>query len=202
MREEMIAASRAFYPANRRVFDDKRAQFVLDDAKSYFAASGRRFDLILSEPSNPWVSGVSGLFTTEFYRRVRTHLADGGVFGQWLHLYELDDALATKVLAALDQNFASYEIFFTSNADILIVASNDRVLPTPDWRVVDFSGLAEDLRRAVPLTPEAAPAEAEGAPSITVSSQPGPHGRCHSLRGLLPWLTGPGKDFQEQSATV
>lgn len=152
---EMIRASRAFYPANRRVFDDPRATFVLDDAKSYFAASGRRFDLILSEPSNPWVSGVSGLFTTEFYRRVRTHLAHGGVFGQWLHLYELDDSLATQVLAALDQNFQSYEIFFTSNADILIVASDSRELPAPDWSVVDFPGLAEDLRRSVPLTPEA-----------------------------------------------
>jgi predicted membrane-bound spermidine synthase len=152
---EMIAASRAFYPANRRVFDDKRAHFVLDDAKSYFAASGRRFDLILSEPSNPWVSGVSGLFTTEFYRRVRTHLADGGVFGQWLHLYELDDALATQVLAALDQNFSAYEIFFTSNADILIVAANGHALPKPDWNVVHFPALAEDLRRALPLTPEA-----------------------------------------------
>jgi predicted membrane-bound spermidine synthase len=152
---EMIEASRAFYPANHRVFDDPRATFVLDDAKSYFAASGRRFDLILSEPSNPWVSGVSGLFTTEFYRRVRSHLAPGGIFGQWLHLYELDDDLATKVLAALDQNFASYEIFFTSNADILIVASNERVLPAPDWHVVDFPGLTQDLHRAVPLTPEA-----------------------------------------------
>jgi spermidine synthase len=152
---EMIAASRAFYPANRRVFDDKRATFVLDDAKSYFAASGRRFDLILSEPSNPWVSGVSGLFTTEFYRRVRTHLANGGVFGQWLHLYELNDELATQVLAALDQNFSAYEIFFTSNADILIVAGNGSALPTPDWNVVHFPGLVEDLRRAVPLTPEA-----------------------------------------------
>ena len=152
---EMIRASRAFYPANRRVFDDPRSRFVLDDAKSFFAASGRRFDLILSEPSNPWVSGVSGLFTTEFYQRVRTHLADGGVFGQWLHLYELDDGLATTVLAALDQNFRSYEIFFTSNADILIVASNARLLPDPDWRVVTFAGIATDLRRATPLTPEA-----------------------------------------------
>src|ERR1051326_4050011 len=152
---EMINASRAFYPANRRVFDDPRARFVIDDAKSYFAASGRRFDLILSEPSNPWVSGVSGLFTTEFYRRVRSSLSEYGVFGQWLHLYELNDLLATQVLAALDQNFPSYEIFFTSNADILIVASNARELPSPDWHVVDFPGLAQDLHRAVPLTPEA-----------------------------------------------
>ena len=152
---EMIKASHAFYPANRRVFEDPRARFVLDDAKSYFAASGKHFDLILSEPSNPWVSGVSGLFTTEFYARVRQHLAAGGVFGQWLHLYELNDLLATNVLAALDRNFLSYEIFFTSNADILIVASNSSNLPAPDWRVVEYPGIAADLQRAVPLTPEA-----------------------------------------------
>ena len=152
---EMIRASRAFYPVNRRVFDDRRASFVLDDAKSYFAASGRKFDLILSEPSNPWVSGVAGLFTTEFYRRVRSHLAPGGVFGQWLHLYELDDSLATTVLAALDRNFPAYEIFFTSNADVLIVASNDRELSAPDWQVTKLPGIAKDLRRAIALTPEA-----------------------------------------------
>ena len=152
---EMIAASRAFYPLNKRVFDDPRATFVVDDAKSFFAASGRTFDLILSEPSNPWVSGVSGLFTTEFYRRVRRHLAPGGVFGQWLHLYELDDGLAATVLAALDQNFSAYEVFFTSNADILIVAGSDRVLATPDWSVTRFAGIAADLRRSIPLTPEA-----------------------------------------------
>jgi predicted membrane-bound spermidine synthase len=152
---EMIQASRAFLPVNRRVFEDRRAHFVLDDAKSYFAASGRKFDLILSEPSNPWVSGVSGLFTTEFYRRVRSHLSPGGVFGHWLHLYELDDRLATTVLAALDRNFPSYDVFFTSNADILIVAGTRSSLPKPEWRVVDFPGIAEDLRRAIPLTPEA-----------------------------------------------
>jgi hypothetical protein len=184
---EMIAASRAFYPANRRVFDDPRAAFVLDDAKSYFAASGRRFDLILSEPSNPWVSGVAGLFTTEFYRRVRTHLADGGVFGQWLHLYELDDTLATMVLAALDQNFPSYEIFFTSNADILIVASNAPVLPSPDWRVVDFPGLAEDLQRAVPLTPEALEATRLAGRQLLhpyLSTQVGPNSDYHPALDL------------------
>ncbi|HKO16448.1 MAG TPA: fused MFS/spermidine synthase, partial [Gemmatimonadaceae bacterium] len=151
---EMIHASRAFYPANRRVFEDGRAHFVLDDAKSYFAASGRRFDLILSEPSNPWVSGVSGLFTKEFYRHVRRQLAPGGVFGQWLHFYELDDRLAASVLAALDESFPSYEVFFTSNADILVVASAEPELPPPRWNVVNDPGIAHDLRRTLPLSPE------------------------------------------------
>ena len=59
-----------FYPANRRVFDDPRSTFAIDDARSYFASQGETYDLILSEPSNPWVAGVSGLFTTEFYAHV------------------------------------------------------------------------------------------------------------------------------------
>jgi spermidine synthase len=147
---EMIHASRGFYPANRRVFDDPRSLEVVDDAKSYFASSGRKFDLILSEPSNPWVSGVSGLFTREFYARVKHQLAPHGVFGQWLHLYELNDQLVTSVLAAIDREFRAYDVYFTSNSDILIVASNT-ALPTPDWSVTGFPGVAHDLRHALPL---------------------------------------------------
>jgi spermidine synthase len=134
------------------VFEDPRSTFVIDDAKSYFAAGRRTYDLILSEPSNPWVSGVSGLFTVEFYQRVRRHLNEGGVFGQWVQLYEMDDNLVLSVLAALDQVFGDYEIFMTASTDMLIVASRGR-LPAPDWSVVDFPGIREDLRRVIPLTP-------------------------------------------------
>jgi spermidine synthase len=150
---EMIEASRTFRPANRRVFDDKRSTFIIDDARSYFAATNRRFDLILSEPSNPWVSGVSGLFTQEFYRRVKRQLAPNGVFGQWLHLYELNDGLATSVIAAIDTVFTSYEVFFTSNSDILIVAA-DGALAAPQWDVVGYAGVAEDLKYVIPIAPE------------------------------------------------
>jgi len=150
---QMIAASRGFMPANRRVFDDPRSMFVIDDAKSYFASSGRKFDLILSEPSNPWVSGVSGLFTLEFYRRVEKQLAPNGVFGQWLHLYELSDGLALSVLAAIDAVFPAYEIFYTASSDVLIVASNDS-LPAPAWNVVTYPGIAADVKRVVPMAAE------------------------------------------------
>ena len=150
---EIMRAARAFYPANRRVFDDARSRIVLDDAKSYFAASPRPFDLILSEPSNPWVSGVSGLFTTEFYRRVGTHLSADGVFGQWLHLYEIDDRLVLSVIAAIHENFHSYEAFLVSGCDMLIVATNRRSGLHPDWSVVRYPAIARDLSLVTPLTP-------------------------------------------------
>ena len=150
---EMIRGSRFFHPANRRVFDDPRSVFAIDDAKSYFAAHRARYDLILSEPSNPWVSGVSGLFTTEFYARVRNHLTDDGVFGQWLHLYEIDDGLVLSVIAAVHENFPSYEMYLVASSDLLIVASNRPELPPARWEeVTRFPGVQEDLRHLAPIT--------------------------------------------------
>lgn len=149
---EMINGSRVLMPANRRVFEDPRSTFIIDDAKSFFAANNRTFDLILSEPSNPWVSGVSGLFTTEFYQRVSRQLAPGGVFGQWLHLYEIDDVLVLSVLAAIDRTFPAYEVFLTSNVDLLVVATNAPRLPEPDWSVISMPGVREDLSRVIPFT--------------------------------------------------
>ena len=150
---EMLRASRMFYPANRRVFDDPRSTFAIDDARSYFASQGETFDLILSEPSNPWVAGVSGLFTTEFYAHVARFLTPAGVFGQWLHLSEINDGLVLSVVRALAEQFPSYALYTVGGHDILIVASKQANLPSPDWSVLRHPGTAEDLRRVLPLTP-------------------------------------------------
>jgi spermidine synthase len=149
---QMIAGSRMFYPANRRVFDDPRSRFVVDDAKSFFATDARKYDVIISEPSNPWVSGVAGLFTDEFYHRVRGYLTPRGVFGQWLHLYEINDGLVLSVLSAIHRNFASYSVYLTSNDDMLIVASNLPELPPADWSIISSPGIASDLKGVVPFT--------------------------------------------------
>ena len=151
---EMVDGSRWFRPINERVFADPRSRIVIDDAKSYFAAGGGRYDLIISEPSNPWVSGVSGLFTSEFYARVKQYLADGGVFGQWLHLYEIDDGLVMSVLAALHEHFPAYEVYLVARTDLLIVATNAPALPRPDWRVMQLPGIREDIRHIVPIRAE------------------------------------------------
>lgn len=148
---EMVRASRLFLPANRRAFEDPRSRYVIDDARSFLAADPRHFDLIISEPSNPWVSGVSGLFTEEFYERARQHLAPDGVFAQWLQLYEIDDRLVLTVLAALNRQFPSWAVYEISNRDVIIVASQT-VLRDPDWSVLRFPGIASDLAVTWPIT--------------------------------------------------
>jgi spermidine synthase len=150
----MIRASRVFYPVNRRVFDDPRSHFVVDDAKSTFAAAGRKYDLIFSEPSNPWVSGVSGLFTTEFYERVNQYLQPDGIFGQWLHIYAIDDRLVQTVLAALHRKFSHYEVFMPAASDMLVIATNAPSVPKPDWGIFQLPEVAKDLCHQIPFTAE------------------------------------------------
>jgi spermidine synthase len=149
---EMIRASHAFRAVNHRVFTDPRARFVIDDARSYFAGAGRRFDLIVSEPSNPWVSGVAGLFTTEFYSRIKRYLAPGGVFGQWMHLYEITDQLVLSVLAAVQQNFPAYDVYLAGNTDLIIIATTAPSVPTPDWRVTEWPLMSSDLHAVQALS--------------------------------------------------
>jgi predicted membrane-bound spermidine synthase len=148
----MIEASKLFMPANRRAFEDRRSEFAIDDARAFFASSQKKFDIIVAEPSNPWVSGVSGLFTTEFYSRVRSRLAPNGVFAQWMHTYEITDDLVLSILGAIDRNFGDWEVFATSGKDILIMASAEK-LSAPDWSVMQYPGIAEDLRVTWPVTP-------------------------------------------------
>lgn len=152
---EMIRASRAFYPANRRDFDDPRSHYVVDDAKSYFAAAGRKYDFIFSEPSNPWVSGVSGLFTLEFYDRVNQYLKPGGVFAQWIHIYDINDQLVMTVLSALDQKFDHYEVLMPAASDMLVIASNGSTGMLPDWSVLAYPDIARDFCHQIPFTAEA-----------------------------------------------
>src|SRR6185295_18398887 len=97
----------------------------------YFSTRNQRYDIIVSEPSNPWVSGVSSLFTREFYRLARRHLAGDGVLAQWFQLYEIDASLVASVLVALGEEFPDYAIYATTSNDLLIIAGSRGALARP-----------------------------------------------------------------------
>jgi spermidine synthase len=119
----MAEGAKLFHPINRRTFEDPRSRIIFDDAKAYFAAAEAKYDIVVSEPSNPWVAGVSSLFTVEFYAEIKRYLADDGILGQWMHGYELSDELLLSVLAAVDRSFADYKIYRVGDRDWLILAA-------------------------------------------------------------------------------
>jgi spermidine synthase len=141
------AAAAHFRRFNWRALDDPRSRIHYDDAKSYFSAQPVRYDVIVSEPSNPWVSGVAGLFSYEFYRDVRRYLRDGGLFVQWVNLYEMAPLLLATVVVALDANFEDYEFWLANDSDLLIVAAHNGKVPRAAAAAFENAELAGELAR-------------------------------------------------------
>jgi spermidine synthase len=148
----MAEAARGFLPRNRDAFADPRGTILIDDAKTFFSTRNRRYDIIVSEPSNPWVSGVSSLFTREFYRRIRTHLNPEGMLVQWFQLYEIDASLLAAVMRALGEAFPHYAVYAASDHDLLIVASAAPLPPT-QAAVFEQPRLAAEMFKVHVLTP-------------------------------------------------
>ncbi|MCA9660241.1 MAG: hypothetical protein KC486_18000, partial [Myxococcales bacterium] len=141
---EMVRGARELMAVNHRAYEDPRNRFHFDDAKAFFAGAARRYDVIVSEPTNPWVSGVSSLFTLEFYTEVKRYLKPGGILAQWIQGYELSDELLLTVLAALDREFADYMILRVGDSDWVILAS-EAPLGLPDAAPLAWPTMAEEL---------------------------------------------------------
>ncbi|MHB8881406.1 MAG: spermine/spermidine synthase domain-containing protein [Thermodesulfovibrionales bacterium] len=143
----MIEAARLFGPRVSRVYTDPRSRIYLDDAKTFFSVNQSRYDIIISEPSNPWVSGVAGLFSDEFYRMITVHMNRGGLFVQWMQLYETDMSLVASVLKAVSRNFSDYVIYATTGVNVVIVATNDGAIGSMDPAKLSAPELAAALKR-------------------------------------------------------
>jgi spermidine synthase len=143
----MTVGAHAFGTRVERTFNDPRSKIHLEDAKTFFAQQKLAYDVIIAEPSNPWVSGVSSLFSEEFYRTIGNHLTDDGVLVQWLQLYEFNDDLTLSVFRGLNRYFADYAIYNTDDSNILIVAKRSGRLPEPRFEALFAGPLAKDLAR-------------------------------------------------------
>ena len=141
------AARQGFGPRIHDVFEDPRSRIVYEDAKTFFAASRESYDLIVSEPSNPWVSGVATLFSDEFYGRIVQYLRPDGYFVQWVQIYETDIGIVASVVKALSRHFGAYAIYNLNDLDILIVATRAAALPAPTGRVFQWPQMRAELDR-------------------------------------------------------
>jgi spermidine synthase len=144
----MVEAARQGFSARiHDVFEDPRSHILYEDAKTFFAASREPYDLIVSEPSNPWVSGVATLFSDEFYDRIVHYLRPDGYFVQWLQIYETDISVVASVTKALSRHFGSYALYNLNDIDILIVASRATELPAPTAQPFEWPRMRAELER-------------------------------------------------------
>ena len=72
------------------MLSNQKTELIIQDGRAHIELTDRKYDVIISEPSNPWMAGLASLFTLEFFEQVRKRLNDDGIFVQWVHAYQMD----------------------------------------------------------------------------------------------------------------
>jgi spermidine synthase len=120
---EVVQASAFFTTENRQALKDPRTHLIVGDGRSHMLLAARKYDVIVSEPSNPWIAGVAALFTQEFFAGARDRLAPGGIMCQWANAYNISDADLRSILATFRSVFPHGTAWLVGGDDVLMVGS-------------------------------------------------------------------------------
>jgi spermidine synthase len=134
------AAEKFFSHVNNRPTEDARLRLIIDDARTYLRVVPAEYDIIVSEPSHPWVPGVANLFTQEFFELGRARLKADGLFVQWVQIYQLSTESLRSVLATFQSVFPHVMMFRVGVAgkDLILVGSRAPLsLNTAEERMLD-----------------------------------------------------------------
>lgn len=121
----VIRAAPYLASLNRGVLKDPRVHVIFDDARNFLLTSRAKYDLIISEPSNPWIAGIASLFTDEFYAAVRERLAPGGIFVQWVQAYSLATDDLRMIVATLTPHFPEVTLWRGEGPDLLLLGRTE-----------------------------------------------------------------------------
>jgi spermidine synthase len=121
---EVVEASSLFAAENYHALSDPRTRLIVGDGRSHLALSNRRYDVLISEPSNPWIAGVAALFTREFFLSARSRLAPGGIICQWAHTYNITDRDLRSIVATFTSVFPDGTAWLIGQDDLLLVAAD------------------------------------------------------------------------------
>ncbi len=117
----VIEASRFFEPGNGNPLEDDRVELILGDARNELRRGTESYDLIISEPSNPWITGVSNLFTLDFFELAAARLAPDGILCQWFHLYGISEESTRSLIATFRQVFPHVVAF--QDRDLILIGA-------------------------------------------------------------------------------
>jgi spermidine synthase len=178
----VTAGTRYFGPWNHHPERDPRVRILIGDGRNFLTQADDKYDVIVSEPSNPWITGVSNLFTVDYWKLARARLADDGVFCQWAQLYEMSSKNVKVILRSFAAVFPYTYVFSAEDlsSDVILVATNhplalDVAALARNWqdptlaRELARGGVdsAEDLVSYLLLTPPELPAFTAGSPLNT-----------------------------------
>lgn len=120
---EVVEASAFFEAENQHALADPRTRLIVGDGRSHLLLTRQRYDVIISEPSNPWIAGVAALFTREFFAEARECLRPGGVVCQWANAYHLGEGDLRSIAATFSDAFPDATAWLIGEHDVLFVGT-------------------------------------------------------------------------------
>jgi spermidine synthase len=120
---EVVEASSFFSPENGDILKSPNVRLIVGDGRSHLQLTNHRYDVIVSEPSNPWMAGVAALFTREFFEAARLTLKPDGILCQWAHTYDMSDADLRSIVRTFASVFPQSTIWRVGDGDLLLVGT-------------------------------------------------------------------------------
>jgi spermidine synthase len=146
-------------PVNHNALANPKVNLIIGDGREFLLTSKEKYDLVVSEPSNPYRAGIASLFTREYYQAIAQNLNSGGLFAQWVQAYDIDLRTLRIFYATVSSVFPQIETWQTQSGDLLLLASKDpikydldalrtRIVSQPFqsaltnvWRTTDLEGV-------------------------------------------------------------
>ena len=100
-------------------------RLIVGDGRSHLLLTPRRYDVIISEPSNPWMSGVASLFTREFFEAARGRLKPDGLLCQWAHTYDISADDLRSIVRTFASVFPQGTMWLVGEGDLLLIGAAD-----------------------------------------------------------------------------
>lgn len=129
--KKVVGAARFYSKENLGILDKKEFHLVIDDGRNVVQHTPYRYDIITSEPSNLWMSGVANLFTQEFFRAAAKRLRTHGIMCQWIHLYQISLEDVLIFLKTFHSVFPHLSIWI-DGSDMLVLGSDHPLFLSPD----------------------------------------------------------------------
>jgi spermidine synthase len=123
---EVVTASSFFDPWNNNVLSNPKTELIVQDGRAHLQLTERKYDVIISEPSNPWMAGLAALFTRDFFELARDRLNEDGIFAQFFHSYQMDWPTFGMVCRSFADVFGNNVLIRTRPDDYLMIGFKSR----------------------------------------------------------------------------
>jgi spermidine synthase len=125
--ENVIEAAHFFDDITSDCMSDPRLRMIVGDGRNHVALADQKYDVLISQPTNPWISGVGDLFTVEFFTETRQRLKPGGIMCAWFQTYHMGEPELRSVLKTFVEVYPHATLWFSNESDVILIGSLEPV---------------------------------------------------------------------------